>query len=88
MVRRALAGGGPTALGWWRRHVRGSAGPNLPKSAFGHTGFAGGSLWLDPEAGRVLVLLAHRASAAVPMNRWRRRFHALAYHGQAARRGR
>ncbi len=78
-VARALSGGGPFALGWWRR-VRGSAGPALPASAFGHTGFAGGSLWLDPEAGRVLVLLASRTGAAVPMNRLRRRFHALAYH--------
>jgi CubicO group peptidase (beta-lactamase class C family) len=88
VVARALAEGGPTALGWWRRHRRGSAGPALPASAFGHTGFSGGSLWLDPEAGRVLVLLAHRAAAAVPMNRRRRRFHALAYHDVAARRGR
>ncbi len=78
-VARALAGGGPTALGWWRRNLRGSAGPALPASAFGHTGYSGGSLWLDPEAGRVLVLLAHRA-AAVPINRRRRRFHTLAYH--------
>lgn len=87
-VTWALGGGGPFALGWWRRRWRGGGGPALPASAFGHTGFAGGSLWLDPVAGRVLVLLASRAAVAVPMNSRRRRFHALAYHGEAARRGR
>jgi CubicO group peptidase (beta-lactamase class C family) len=77
-VAAALAGGGSFALGWWRRTLRNSAGRALSPASFGHTGFAGGSLWIDPEEGRVLVLLGSRLDPASDMNRWRRRFHALA----------
>jgi CubicO group peptidase (beta-lactamase class C family) len=79
-VAAALAGGGGFALGWWRRTVRGSAGRALSRAAFGHTGFAGGSLWIDPEAGRILVLLSARTDAMENFNRRRRRFHTLAAH--------
>lgn len=71
--------GSPFYLGWWRRSRRGSAGPALSPSSFGHTGFAGGSLWIDPEQQRVLVLLTHRTEPFSNMSLWRRRFHALAY---------
>lgn len=77
-VAAALEGGGPFALGWWRRTLRGSAGRALPPASFGHTGFAGGSLWIDPEERRVLVLLSHRTEPSCDMNRWRRRFHEVA----------
>lgn len=70
--------GRPFLLGWWRRTLQGSAGPALPPGSFGHTGFAGGSLWIDPEERRVLVLLTHRTEPSSDMNAWRRRFHALA----------
>jgi CubicO group peptidase (beta-lactamase class C family) len=80
---RALAwGSGLYALGWVRRNVLGSAGPALGPDAFGHSGFAGGSLWIDPaasEGGWILVLLGARTDPAVDLNAWRRRFHALAY---------
>lgn len=76
-VAKALTGR-PFLLGWWRRTLRGSAGPALPPASFGHTGFAGGSLWIDPENRRVLVLVTHRTAPTSNMNRWRRRFHALA----------
>lgn len=71
--------GSPFYLGWWRRSRRGSAGPALSPASFGHTGFAGGSLWIDPDKQRVLVLLTHRTEPFSNMNRWRRRFHAVAY---------
>lgn len=71
--------GSPFYLGWWRRSRRGSAGPALSPGSFGHTGFAGGSLWIDPGKHRVLVLLTHRTDPFSNMNLWRRRFHALAY---------
>jgi CubicO group peptidase (beta-lactamase class C family) len=83
-VAAALGGGGSFALGWWRRTLRGSAGRTLSRSSFGHTGFTGGSLWIDPRAGiadntgRIFVLLAARADPLSNMNRWRRRFHGLA----------
>lgn len=77
-VAAALGGGGRFALGWWRRTLRGSAGRTLSRSSFGHTGFAGGSLWMDPQARRIFVLLAARADPLGDMNRWRRRFHGLA----------
>lgn len=71
--------GRPFYLGWWRRSLKNSAGRALSPSSFGHTGFAGGSLWIDPEQKRVLVLLTHRTEPFSNMNKWRRRFHALAY---------
>ena len=51
---------------------------SLGASSYGHTGFTGGSLWIDPEAGRILILLAHRTSVEVDLAPWRRRFHRLA----------
>lgn len=80
-VAAALAGGGPFALGWWRRTLRNAAGRSLGTRAFGHTGFAGGDVWIDPEGpeGRqILVLLTHRTDPSIDMNRVRRRFHTLA----------
>ncbi len=77
-VRRALTGGRSFVLGWRRRTLRGSGGPGLGPSAFGHVGFTGGSLWIDPEADRIHVLLAHRASASDNLGSWRRRLHRLA----------
>lgn len=77
-VSTALAGGGPFAHGWWRRTVRGSAGRALSRASFGHTGFAGNSLWIDPEARRVFVLLSTRTDPSSDINAWRRRFHAAA----------
>jgi CubicO group peptidase (beta-lactamase class C family) len=77
-AERAFAGRSPYALGWFRRRVRGSAGPALGPRAFGLPGFPGGSLWVDPDTGLVAVLLAHRRRGAPGLNPWRRRFHALA----------
>ncbi|MES1211396.1 MAG: serine hydrolase, partial [Acidobacteriota bacterium] len=79
-VATALGGGSSFALGWWRRTLRGSAGRALSRASFGHTGFAGGSLWIDPEAGRILVLLSARTDPMDNFNRRRRRFHTLASH--------
>ncbi len=59
----------------------GSCGPALPESAFGHVGFTGTSLWLDPEGGRIYVLLTNRVHPQVgqgDMLEFRRNFHQLA----------
>jgi CubicO group peptidase (beta-lactamase class C family) len=77
-VAAALGGGGPYALGWQRRTLRGSAGRALSPSSFGLTGFAGNSVWTDPEKGRIFVLLSSRIDPRSDINRWRRRFHSLA----------
>ncbi len=76
-VRSALTGGRLYALGWVRRTLRGSGGPALSPSAFGHVGFTGGSLWIDPRRNAIMVLLAHRTSVEADLKPWRRRFHRL-----------
>ncbi|MEO8432463.1 MAG: serine hydrolase domain-containing protein [Acidobacteriota bacterium] len=52
----------------------------LSPHAFGHTGFTGTSLWLDPEDDRIYVLLTNRVhpTAEGDFNEVRRRFHARA----------
>ena len=78
-IERALGGPrGPYALGWARRRVRGTAGPAFDSSAFGHVGFTGGSLWIDPRRRIICVLLGHRVDARSDLRPWRRRFHELA----------
>jgi CubicO group peptidase (beta-lactamase class C family) len=77
-VAAALAGGGPFALGWWRRTLRNSAGRALPPTAFGITGFAGNSFWIDPDGRRVFVMLGSRRDPLSDVNRWRRRFNTAA----------
>lgn len=65
-------------LAWQGKRGAGSAVPAMPDSAFGHTGFTGTSLWLDPEAGRIAVLLTNRIHPVVrqvDFNAVRRRFH-------------
>jgi serine-type D-Ala-D-Ala carboxypeptidase len=55
-----------------------SAGPLLSPEAIGHTGFTGTSVWIDPEAGWVLVLLTNRVHPHYrpdDMNAVRRQFH-------------
>jgi CubicO group peptidase (beta-lactamase class C family) len=49
------------ALGWDTKSAEGStAGALFSPSSFGHTGFTGTSLWLDPERELYLVLLTNR----------------------------
>jgi CubicO group peptidase (beta-lactamase class C family) len=48
------------ALGWDTPSGNSSAGEHFSESAFGHTGFTGTSLWLDPELDLWVVLLTNR----------------------------
>jgi serine-type D-Ala-D-Ala carboxypeptidase len=49
------------ALGWETPKASGgSSGAQVSRKAFGHTGFTGTSLWVDPENGTWTVLLANR----------------------------
>ena len=58
-----------------------SAGASLSPRSFGHTGFTGTSLWMDPEAERIFVLLTNRVHPRFrerDLHPLRREFHALA----------
>jgi CubicO group peptidase (beta-lactamase class C family) len=52
--------GSSRALGWDTPSGRSSSGNYFSARAFGHTGFTGTSLWLDPERGLFVVLLTNR----------------------------
>lgn len=63
---------------WQGQRGAGSAGPDLSPRSFGHTGFTGTSAWIDPEAGRISILLTNRVHPEVKpenFNEVRRRFH-------------
>lgn len=77
-VARALAGEGLRAFGWMRQSADGSSGPDLERAAFGHAGFTGGSLWIEPARRRIVLVLAHRLSSRLEMNQIRREIHRLA----------
>ncbi len=48
------------ALGWDTPSERSSAGDYFTTSAFGHTGYTGTSIWMDPELDLWVVLLTNR----------------------------
>jgi len=48
------------ALGWDTPTTRSSAGRFLSAGSFGHTGFTGTSVWVDPELDLFVVLLTNR----------------------------
>ena len=53
----------------------------LSPRAYGHTGFTGTSVWIDPDGERIFVLLTNRihpCAAPVAMQRARLKFHAVA----------
>jgi CubicO group peptidase (beta-lactamase class C family) len=48
------------ALAWDTMLPTSSCGTRMSPRAFGHTGFTGTSLWVDPDAGVYVVLLTNR----------------------------
>jgi len=71
-------------LGWDSPDGQASGGVYLSDSSFGHTGFTGTSLWIDPDNKIIVVLLTN----AVHPNRnrkspsyydWRQRIHSSVY---------
>jgi CubicO group peptidase (beta-lactamase class C family) len=60
-TRRAA---GTRALGWDTCGGEGSCGKYLGENAFGHTGYTGTSIWIDPDRGMFVVLLTNRVHAA------------------------
>jgi beta-N-acetylhexosaminidase len=59
---RAVDGAGQRGLGWDLRSMTGysSAGTRFGARSFGHTGFTGTSMWIDPDAGLYVILLSNR----------------------------
>jgi CubicO group peptidase (beta-lactamase class C family) len=68
---RQQPGCGTRALGWDTPETdgTGAAGLKISPDAFGHTGFTGTSLWVDPERGTWTVLLANRTFRPQASNR-------------------
>ncbi len=51
---------GTRALGWDTANGDGSSGDYLGPRAFGHTGYTGTSLWIDPDREMFIILLTNR----------------------------
>ncbi len=66
---RRQPGAGTRALGWDTAARAGVAGERISPSAFGHTGYTGTSIWIDPERGTWAVLLANRTYDSAGGNR-------------------
>jgi serine-type D-Ala-D-Ala carboxypeptidase len=58
--RQGVVPGSSRALGWDTPSPGSSAGTRLAPASFGHTGFTGTSLWIDPTRDLVIVLLTNR----------------------------
>jgi CubicO group peptidase (beta-lactamase class C family) len=65
-----LIPGSSRALGWDTPSEGSSAGTLLSPSSFGHTGFTGTSLWIDPEHDLAIVLLSNRVNPTRENPRW------------------
>jgi CubicO group peptidase (beta-lactamase class C family) len=55
---------GHRALGWDTAEGDHGAGRYLESTAYGHTGFTGTSMWIDPERQMFVILLTNRVHAA------------------------
>jgi CubicO group peptidase (beta-lactamase class C family) len=57
------------ALGWQKPNGTNSAGHRLSDRAFGHTGFTGTSIWMDPTNDVFIILLSNRVDPTRANNR-------------------
>jgi CubicO group peptidase (beta-lactamase class C family) len=60
ITRRSDVPNSSRALGWDTMLPTSSCGSRMSPRAFGHTGFTGTSLWIDPDRGVYVVLLTNR----------------------------
>jgi serine-type D-Ala-D-Ala carboxypeptidase len=77
-LTRSAVPGSSRALGWDTMLPSSSCGSRMSASAFGHVGFTGTSLWIDPERDRYFVLLTNRAGGGGTLDEMRtvrRAFH-------------
>jgi CubicO group peptidase (beta-lactamase class C family) len=78
MIRRSTVPGSSRALGWDTMLPSSSCGTRLSFAAFGHVGYTGTSVWIDPILDRYFVLLTNRAcggGSLDEMREVRRAFH-------------
>ena len=78
MTRRSSVPGSSRALGWDTMLPSSSCGARMSPAAFGHVGFTGTSLWIDPVLDRYFVLLTNRACGGGSLDQMRdvrRAFH-------------
>lgn len=68
--RQELVPGSSRALGWDTPSPGSSAGRHLSVRSFGHTGFTGTSLWIDPDRELAIVLLSNRVNPTRDNPRW------------------
>jgi CubicO group peptidase (beta-lactamase class C family) len=68
--RQNLVPGSSRALGWDTPSEGSSAGRLLSPTSFGHTGFTGTSLWIDPVHHLAIVLLSNRVNPTRDNPRW------------------
>jgi CubicO group peptidase (beta-lactamase class C family) len=68
--RQNIVPGSSRALGWDTPSPGGSAGTLLSPNSFGHTGFTGTSLWIDPDHDLAIVLLSNRVHPTRDNPRW------------------
>jgi len=68
--RQELVRGSSRALGWDTPTEGSSGGTMLSARSFGHTGFTGTSLWIDPERHLAIVLLSNRVNPTRENTRW------------------
>jgi CubicO group peptidase (beta-lactamase class C family) len=60
VARQEFPPGSSRALGWDTPSEGSSAGSLLPSTSFGHTGFTGTSIWVDPTRQLFIILLTNR----------------------------
>ena len=68
--RQNLVPGSSRALGWDTPSPGGSSGSRLSPRSFGHTGFTGTSLWIDPDHHLAIILLSNRVNPTRDNPRW------------------
>jgi len=76
--------------GWQLAATKDStAGTDLPRDSFGHNGFTGTCVWIDPDHQRIFILLTNRTHARVlpfaNINAVRREFNTLAVQAADSR---
>jgi serine-type D-Ala-D-Ala carboxypeptidase len=77
-TRKSTVPGSSRALGWDTMLPTSSCGTQMSPAAFGHVGFTGTSLWIDPVLDRYFVLLTNRVCGGATrdaMRTVRRAFH-------------